>query len=85
MTRWLPVAATVLIECASFGQIIRMFREGTSAGQSFTSYLLLIAALILWERYYALETPDQKPAVWTARASILVNVFVAAAVLYFRP
>ena len=84
LVKYFPVLATLLIEAASLGQIARMFQERSSAGQSFVSYLLLILALVLWERFYAIRTPDEKPAVWTARASILVNILVASCVLYYR-
>lgn len=85
MTRYYPVIATVLIELASVGHIVQMFQARSSAGQNPLSYLLLMGALVLWERYYSLETPDQRPAIWTARASLVVNALVLAAVLYFRP
>lgn len=84
MTRYFPVLATALIECASLGQIIKMFQVRSSESQSATSYLLLIVALVLFERFYAIETPDQRPALWTARVSIFVNACVLAAVLFFR-
>lgn len=83
MTRYFPVLATILIELAGVGQMIRMFQVESSEGQNPFSYVLLIAALVLWERFYAIRTPNEIPAIWTARVSIIINVIVLATVLYF--
>lgn len=85
MIRYFPVFATVLIEAAGVGQMIRMIQVSSSEGQNPFSYLLIIAALVLWERFYAIQTPNEKPAIWTARASILINILVLATVVYFTP
>lgn len=84
MVKHFPVLATALIEVANVGQIVQMYREQSSAGQSAVSYVVVILALCLWERFFAIQTPDQKSAAWTIRVSIVVNVFVVGSVIYFR-
>jgi uncharacterized protein with PQ loop repeat len=84
ITRYFPVLATILIELASIGQIVQMYREQSSVGHNPLSWTLLVVALILWERFYTICTPNERPAIWTARVSVLMYIFVLGSVLYFR-
>lgn len=84
MTYYFPILATILMNTASGAQILRMYVEKSSSGQSALAYLMILGALTLWERFYSIRTPQEKTAVWTARFSIVWNLAVLATVLHYR-
>ena len=56
------------------GQIVRMVHERTAAGQSLTSWVGVTFALVLWHNFYTVKTPDERPAIWTARLGIVLKM-----------
>lgn len=84
MVKYFPILATVLLDSASLGHILQMFEQRSSAGQSVMAYVMIIGALILWERFYKLRTPTETWAIWSARFGIVFNAVVLLIVLHFR-
>lgn len=84
MVKYYPIIATVLLDSANLGHILRMVQERSAEGQSAMAYVLIIAALFFWEAFYRIRTPNERVAIWTARFGILFNTLVLGTVLYFR-
>lgn len=79
-----PIATLLLIESSSVTQLHRMWSESTAAGLSLQSWLLIVAARLLWWNFYRVITPEQ----WLARVGstlgILLDLSVIVSVLWFR-
>jgi uncharacterized protein with PQ loop repeat len=79
-----PIVATILLEYANVGQLIRMWTYKTAAGQSLTAWFAVFLALCCYNQFYRIVTPEQ---IWARRMSfvgILMNSAVCLTVLYFR-
>jgi uncharacterized protein with PQ loop repeat len=48
----IPLFASILIEYGNAGQLWKMWRYHTAAGQNLYSYISVLAAIILWLLYY---------------------------------
>lgn len=79
-----PIITSMLIDGAAIGQIARMWREQSALGQSLVSWCSVIVALILWDNFYRVITPDQKWALITIKISIVLNVLIVASIIWFR-
>ncbi len=79
-----PIATTCLLESANVGQMIRMWRFHTAAGQSLTSWVCVQLALWLWANWYRLITPDQWIARLTIKIGIALNFGVILSVIWWR-
>jgi hypothetical protein len=79
-----PVVTVILLEGGNIQQLIRMWTERSSEGQSFWGWLQVNAALWLWWNFYRVMTPESRSAYWSPRTSIGINALVMASVLYFR-
>ena len=85
--RWVsrtPFVTSVLLEGGAVGQIVRMVREQTAAGQSLLSWIGVTFALVLWHNFYTVKTPGERPAIWTARLGIVLNAGICCTIVYFR-
>jgi uncharacterized protein with PQ loop repeat len=79
-----PIVASLLLEYANVGQLIRMRTEHTAAGQSLTSWLAVFVALLVWQNFYRVCTPTM---LWARRMNFLgicMNLSVIATVVHFR-
>lgn len=79
-----PLLSVGLLELANIHQLMRMWREGTAAGQSLGGWILVNIALWLWLNFYLVKTPDEKFAIWGTALGIVMNTMVILTVLYFR-
>jgi uncharacterized protein with PQ loop repeat len=79
-----PAFAAILIEFGHMGQVARMWREQTSAGQSLTGWVILAIALCMWLRFYQVITPKEKFAKWATLSSIFMILFVIVTIVWFR-
>lgn len=79
-----PIPATLLLEYANIGQLIRMWTYRTAAGQSLSSWFAVFLALCCYFQFYRIVTPEQ---IWARRMALLgifMNLAVCFTVLYFR-
>jgi hypothetical protein len=79
-----PILTACLLDGGAIGQIVRMWREQTAAGQSLTSWCAVVAALCLWLNFYRVITPDQKWAIRVQALSIAINIAIVATIVWFR-
>lgn len=79
-----PIATSLLLDGGAIGQIVRMWRERSALGQSLTSWLAVILALLLWANFYRVITPDQFWARATILLSIALNVGIVASIIWWR-
>lgn len=85
MVKYYPLIATLLIDLANSGHIIRMFKEQSSAGQSLVAIMMIILGLFAWERFFKYNNrPEDKFALWSTRIGMAFNAVVGVVVLYFR-
>lgn len=79
-----PIAASVLMEFGSIGQLWQMWHEHSSLGQNPWSWLAVLLALLLYVWHYRVCAPQ---LVWCLRAAWLSCGVVSAVfltVLHFR-
>ena len=81
---WSPVITTGLFETANAGQVVRMWAQHTSAGQSLSSWICVNIALFIWANYYRVITPEQRVVQTTIKIGITLNLFVIFSVVWFR-
>lgn len=81
---WAPVIATVLLEYANVGQIIRMWSEHTAAGQSLWSWAAVFAALATYGVFFRVCLPEQTWARRMNAIGLVMNAVVCGTVIYFR-
>ena len=79
-----PVAATMLLEYANVGQIVRMWTEQTAAGQSMWSWVAVFLALWCYNQFYRVCLPDQRWAIRMNMVGMAMNVIVVGTIIYFR-
>lgn len=79
-----PIVTTFLLEWASIGQSLRMYREQTAAGQSLTSWICVFFALALWWNFYRVITPNEKLAKWSTVGGMTVTLIGIGSVVYWR-
>ena len=79
-----PVVTSVLFDVGAIGQILKMIREGSSVGQSVSSWIMVTVGLLLWVNYYRVVTPELKLPRYTAAVSAAINFFVAVVALAYR-
>lgn len=79
-----PIASLVLIEGGAVGQIARMVREQTAAGQSLWSWLAVTVALMLWFNYYRVMTPRLLLPRVTMVIGVTLNLCISLTIIYFR-
>ena len=79
-----PLLAVALLEIANVNQLLRMWSEGTAAGQSLLGWVTVHLALWLWWNFYRVLTPNESFAYWGTALGIVMNGMVILTVLYFR-
>lgn len=88
MRHWLatitPVVTAILFECASIGQIFRIWSEQTSAGQNVTSWVSVLIAQALWLNFYRVKLPSERLAAWSCISGMAVNSILLASIVYWR-
>lgn len=79
-----PVATMFMIESANIQQVVQMFIQKSSEGQSISGWICIIIALLMWANFYRLFNPEQKMAFWSALVGVFINTFVVLTIIYFR-
>ena len=79
-----PLVTSLLLDGGAVGQIVRMCREHTAAGQSLTSWCMVVAALVLWLNFYRVKTPGETIAIRMTAFSVAINTAIVLTILYFR-
>jgi uncharacterized protein with PQ loop repeat len=79
-----PIIATIFIEGANIGQMIRIWTEHSAKGQSLSSWIAVVIALVIWFNFYRVITPHSKYAKWTAVVGIILNIGVIISIIWFR-
>lgn len=84
LVSYTPVVTCLLLDGGAVGQITRMIREHTAAGQSLWSWCAVVLALALWGNFYRVKIPHELPARLFNALAVVVNLGIVATVLYFR-
>lgn len=79
-----PFVATGILQVATFGQMIRMFREQSAKGQEPFSWLIVTLSIFGWALWYHIMTPEHKFPKVAAIFSGVTNSLGLAVVIYFR-
>lgn len=79
-----PLVTTFFLEYANVGQLWRMWREHTAAGQNVWSWVSVWVALWLFLNFYRVCCPKERFAFWATVSGICFNTAVIATVMYFR-
>lgn len=79
-----PLLSFVLIEGGALGQIARMLREGTAAGQNLWSWIAVAVMLCFWFNYYRVMTPKLILPRFTAGIGVVINLGICATIVFFR-
>lgn len=84
LVSYTPLVTSLLLDGGALGQVVRMIHERTAAGQSLASWLMVITALVLWQNFYRVKTPDERWARRMTAFSIGMNVLIVLTILFFR-
>jgi uncharacterized protein with PQ loop repeat len=79
-----PLISVFLLEWANLSQLIRMWTEWSSEGQSLMGWITVNIALWIWLNFYNVITPEARYAIWGTRFGILMNSAVIFSVIFFR-
>lgn len=82
--RWFPLAGGAFFLWNYFGQLYRMWSQQTAAGQSLAGWIGLWAALWAYWHFYRVCAPQERVAIWTVGAELVVNAAVIATVFWFQ-
>jgi hypothetical protein len=82
--KYYPLVATGCFEVATIGQIARMIREQSAAGQEPLSWLLAAAGLFGFGLWYKYTVPEQRLARYAAYVGGGANLIALSTVIYFR-
>ena len=78
-----PLVTAILVESANISQLLRIWREGSSTGQSLLAWICVGIALLLRWNFYRVIAPSQ----WLARlciiGSLLINAVLIASVIAY--
>lgn len=83
MTFW-PFMSVAMMETATIGQMIRMFREQSAKGQEPLSWLIVTIGIFGWAAWYHIMTPDHKFPKYAALFGGVANSIGMGVVIYFR-
>lgn len=72
----IPLFASILIGWGNAGQLYKMWRYHTAAGQNIFSYISVLAAIVLWLIYYRIRL-GKTMAYYVS----LVEVFMISAII----
>lgn len=79
-----PILSFILIEGGALGQIVRMLREGSAAGQNLWSWVAVAVMLGFWFNYYRVMTPTLILPRFTALVGVAINLGIVATIVFFR-
>jgi uncharacterized protein with PQ loop repeat len=72
----IPLFASVLIEWSNIGQLWKMWKYHTAAGQNLYSYIAVLAAILLWLLYYRLRLGKTAAYYVTIVAAFMIGAII---------
>lgn len=86
--RWIirltPVITTSIFGMSTLGHVARMWSERSAEGQSLTSWLLAMLALLMWYNWYLVVAPEERTARWSCLASVALESLAVISIIRFR-